>query len=115
MATSPSRRRPRPNISIWEAHRATQLRIALFAYLGGECCQCGSTDDLQPNHIYGRNWQPCRISRYRRALRYWREARQGREANQPGLVLINLLCGNCNAVYKPVPLPTIEELAANPF
>ena len=78
------------------AARANALRAQLVHYLGGQCAACGATHDLQINHIYVRTWTPRRITHYRRTLRYWREAKAG---------LVNLLCSDCNSVYKPLPLP----------
>lgn len=76
------------------ASRANQLKSDLIAYLGGKCEHCGATHDLQINHKEPRDWQPRKLTHYRRVLRYWREAREGK---------VDLLCGDCNRVYRPVP------------
>lgn len=89
--------------SAWRARRANQLRADLIAWLGGVCEHCGATHDLEINHKEPRDWQPRKLTHYRRVLRYWREAREGR---------VNVLCASCNSVYRPVPA---EERAEGPF
>ncbi len=74
------------------AARANALRAQLIHDLGGACAECGSTSDLEINHIYGRSWTPRKLTHYRRVLRYVREAREG---------LINVLCSECNKRYRP--------------
>lgn len=62
--------------------------------LGARCSQCGSTEDLQFNHIYERYWTPRRVNSLARLKIYQEEIDKGH---------INLLCRRCNAVYVPLP------------
>lgn len=74
---------------------ADRIRAQLLDIYGNRCSQCGASNGeahLEVNHIYGRDWKPNNICRYRRFLRYRREAQQG---------LINLLCPECNGSYRP--------------
>lgn len=91
-----------------ESARADKLRAELFEMLGGKCAECGDTFQLEVNHIYARSWKPSKLSKYRRNLRYVREAREG---------LVNLLCKTHNAVYRPLPLEakTSTDDPSNPF
>lgn len=94
---------------LWRIQRANAIRTQLIEQLGGECAECGSTENLQINHIYQRSWKPRTLTHYRRILRYRQEAADG---------LVNLLCESCNAVYRPLPLsarPTVATLATQPF
>lgn len=88
---------------------ADRVRARLFEQLGPECAECGC--DLREcawevNHIYRREWRIRTLNRYRRHLRYQREAAQG---------LINLLCQPCNSVYRPMPMPKQRVRRADPF
>ena len=74
---------------------ADRIRNQLIEIYGGKCAQCGASKDevhLEINHIYGRKWKVRTLNRYNRFLRYRKEAREGR---------INLLCKDCNAVWRP--------------
>lgn len=75
------------------SQRANLLKAELIKRLGGKCVQCGSETMLEINHIYGRTWQPRKLTHYRRVLRYRKEAAEG---------LLNVLCEECNKVYRPV-------------
>jgi 5-methylcytosine-specific restriction endonuclease McrA len=94
--------------SAWESARADKLRAKLFELLGGCCAECGDTFQLEINHIYSRSWRPNKLSKYRRNLRYLREAREG---------LVNLLCKTHNASYRPLPLEAkvLEDDPSKPF
>lgn len=74
---------------------ADRIRNQLIEIYGEKCAQCGATKEethLEINHIYGRTWKIRDLNRYRRFLRYKKEAREGK---------INLLCPACNCVWKP--------------
>ena len=85
---------------------AERLRARLFELLGPFCAECGCDLRGKPwevNHIRPRAWMPRKLCRYRRNLRYWREAQEG---------LVNLLCKECNAVFRPradAPLHSVGE------
>ena len=89
-----------------------RIKARLLEELGNECVECGSRDDLQIDHPYGRDWKPCRTNSYNRWLRYQREHLQG---------LIRLLCGDCNKKIRPKKLtehehePKREHHSENPF
>lgn len=71
---------------------ADRLRSWLHHYLGGECAECGATSPLEIDHPWGRDWVPRKICRYRRHLRYKREALAGQ---------VRLLCSDCNNRIRP--------------
>lgn len=90
---------------------ADRIRAELFDMLGCSCqwinedgSFCGSTDQLQINHLFRREWRPRKLSRYRRNLRYRKEAKAG---------LLNVLCKQHNEVYRPLPMPTASH--TDPF
>lgn len=88
--------------SAYYSARADVLRGKLFEALGPACAECGCSLDGIPwevNHIYRREWQPRKLSKYRRNLRYWREAQEG---------LVNLMCRECNLAYRPKPGPVVS-------
>ncbi len=91
-----------PTESAYRSALADRIREWLFEYLGGECDICGERCNLEIDHPWGRDWQPRRYSKYRRNLRYRREALAGE---------VRLLCREHNAAYRPVPRPAP---AANP-
>lgn len=101
---------PRPRWpSLASAHRmelANKIQSALHDELGGQCALCGETHDLEFNHIYKRDWKPSKLNRYRRMLRYRREAKEG---------LISLLCSDCNKRYRPLPRESAVPAADSPF
>ncbi len=81
--------------SAYENHRAECIRAELFELLGPTCGLCAT--DLhgvawELNHLFKRDWQPRKLSRYRRNKRYLQEARNG---------WCDLLCPECNRVYRP--------------
>jgi len=67
---------------------AKKRRAVLIAQLGGKCAQCGSTELLEFNHIFGRDWKMEKKSRWQRLAIIAREIEAGE---------INLLCRSCNA------------------
>lgn len=74
---------------------ADRIRNQLIEIYGGKCEICGVSSKeahLEINHIYGRSWKIRTLNRYRRFLRYRKEAREGK---------INLLCKDCNGVWRP--------------
>lgn len=88
---------------------ADRVRARLFEQLGPECAECGC--DLREcawevNHIYRREWKIRALNRYRRHLRYQREAALG---------LVNLMCKDCNHDYRPKPMPEQRASGADPF
>jgi hypothetical protein len=91
--------------SAYRSHLASRLREWLYDYLGGACDACGERCNLEIDHPWGRDWTPRKLSRYRRHLRYKREALAGR---------VRLLCRECNSCYRPVPEPT-PPATSNPF
>jgi 5-methylcytosine-specific restriction endonuclease McrA len=66
---------------------AKRARAALIAQMGGVCERCGSREDLEVNHIFGRDWQLRDYDPSGRVAVYRREFREG---------LINVLCSGCN-------------------
>lgn len=66
---------------------ALRARLALIQALGGECALCGSTWDLEIDHIHGRDYSLRAISQDQRVTRYRREAAAG---------LVRVLCSGCN-------------------
>lgn len=83
---------------------ARKLRDWLIEQLGGVCVQCGSTDDLQFDHIdpQTRTWS-CHGTGFKLSmLRYRRDYLNG---------LLQLLCGACNKQKgnkRPVILPVCK-------
>lgn len=74
---------------------ADRLRVSLLCVLAPEwrCAKCGkvhAVDELEVDHIDGRNWSGRAISRLQRAKRYWSEFLAG--------VRLRALCRSCNAV-----------------
>jgi len=78
----------------FKLRRAHVIRNELLLLLGGECEGCGTTENLEFNHLVERTWIAKKLTRYRRMLRYRKEAKLG---------LINLLCEKCNKKYEPDP------------
>jgi 5-methylcytosine-specific restriction endonuclease McrA len=66
---------------------AVRAREALIQWLGGKCVLCGSQDQLQIDHPFGRDWSPRKIESSQRISRYRQEARLG---------LVRVLCWTCN-------------------
>ena len=75
---------------------AIRARQELIDDLGGRCCYCDTSLDLQINHIYGRNYSLRNLDMSARISIYKEEAKQG---------LINVACIKCNAVYRPIKKP----------
>lgn len=86
--------------------RANEIKAELISLLGGQCEGCSTTTDLEFNHIYGRNWKVRSLTRYRRMLRYRKEA---------ALNLIDLRCEECNRAYRPVQMPSAASAVMEPF
>ena len=71
---------------------ANQQKSALIERLGGQCVECGSTDRLQIDHPYGRDWKLHKLTHYARIRRYLKEESAG---------LIRILCLDCNEKIRP--------------
>lgn len=72
-----------------------RIREELFTMLGPNCARCGcdlNTTAWEVNHIAPRDWRSRETGSYNRWLRYRREAQARR---------VNLMCKDCNAVYRP--------------
>lgn len=78
-------------------HRATiyaqRIRAELIEKLGGFCVLCGedNPDELEFDHVHGRDYEPRKLSYSARMARYRREAAQG---------LLRLLCKACNLAVR---------------
>ena len=83
--------------SAYQSARADTIRRMIFAIIGQECEECGERHGLEVNHVYKRTWKPKKLSKYRRALRYWRELKAG--------VPLTPLCRSCNTQYRPLEWP----------
>jgi 5-methylcytosine-specific restriction endonuclease McrA len=66
---------------------ANRAKAKLIAELGGECVMCGTTEDLEIDHLYKREWS------IRNTEFSWRISKYRKEA---ALGLLQLLCGDCN-------------------
>lgn len=71
-----------------QAKWAVRARAALVNQLGGCCAVCGSTVDLEIDHIYGRDWSLRKHSSHHRVCIYRREAAKG---------LLQVLCSKHNS------------------
>jgi hypothetical protein len=78
------------NSKRWTVY-AKRLRAALIVALGGACTWCGTTNDLEVDHILGRTWVARNLSSISRARRYWEEYNTG--------VPLRVLCSSCNGGY----------------
>lgn len=85
-----------PNDNQSRKRLANAQRANLVKTLGGCCAECGSTDHLEIDHPYGRDWVPRRLTHYARIRRYIREAQEG---------LVRLLCKDCNLSPECRPKP----------
>lgn len=83
--------------SAYQSARADAIRAIIFEVIGQKCATCGATSPLEVNHVFKRDWNPKRLSKYRRNLRYLRELRAG--------VPLTCLCAACNKEYRPKPWP----------
>jgi hypothetical protein len=101
-----------------------KIREEIHSVLGCCCAICGSTDQLEVDHPYGRDYKikgRAAIDSYAKWLRYRKELKQN---------LIRLLCKDCNLVHKPNPerkprnettitnsttVPTTQTETENPF
>ena len=73
----------------WKNKRwATVKRAKLVQQLGGECKFCQSTEELEIDHINGRDYDIRRLGSDTRVSRYVKEAKQG---------LLQVLCKSCNS------------------
>jgi len=61
--------------------------MKLVIELGGQCVNCGSTENLEIDHKKPRQWRLEAVEMGRRVSRYVREAREG---------LVQVLCSECN-------------------
>lgn len=52
-------------------------RKALIERLGGKCAECGTRRRLEFDHPRGRDYDPARLSQWRRIKRYEEDARAG--------------------------------------
>jgi len=68
---------------------AVRLRAQIVQELGGVCVRCGQDDpeELQLDHIRGRDWVLNRVSSDQRARRLRQEATEGK---------LQVLCAACN-------------------
>lgn len=72
---------------------AIRKRQELVQLLGGVCANCGSTEDLEIDHINGRDYKLEETSSDQRVTRYWREYNAG--------VPLRVLCADCNKKLRP--------------
>lgn len=72
---------------------AIKKRQELVDLLGGVCANCGSTEDLEIDHINGRDYKLEEVAFDQRTTRYWREYREG--------VPLRVLCSDCNKKLRP--------------
>ena len=96
----PRHRLPLANLIMSKRQRlwAYRARLALVATLGGKCAHCGSTHDLELDHIYGATWRHRSIEYSHRISIYRREAKRG---------LLQVLCRTCNLAKRTrPPVPT---------
>lgn len=92
-----------PTRSAYESALADKWRDRIFDVIGRQCEQCGEDIGLEVNHVYRRSWVVRKLSKYRRAKRYWQELQAG--------VPLTPLCAACNKVYKPLPAPAPAQQA----
>lgn len=78
----------------WQRRKRVERRLIrrarreLIRVLGGECVECGGTQDLQFDHTDGRDWHLRKRNRLQRLRLHWRDAERG---------LVRLLCRPCNS------------------
>jgi hypothetical protein len=77
-----------------ERERAVRARAALVQELGGRCqgegCDETDPEELEIDHINGRDWVPSKKSSDHRVSIYRREATQGK---------LRVLCKTCNSSF----------------
>ena len=78
-----------------EAEETLQIRMQLYAALGGKCAMCASTQQLEVNHIRGKDYDANKLNSLARVRRYLDEYIAG--------VPMNLLCKPCNGGFLNVP------------
>lgn len=66
---------------------ANRAKAKLIADLGGKCVMCETTENLEIDHIYRREWSICGTEFSWRISKYRKEAKAK---------LLQLLCGSCN-------------------
>ena len=72
---------------------AKNKRLKLVEALGGKCANCGTTNDLDIDHIDGKPYLSNSIDQSMRVTRYYREYKSG--------VRLRVLCGLCNSLLRP--------------
>jgi 5-methylcytosine-specific restriction endonuclease McrA len=72
--------------SKWK-YRYKMMRAFLVRVMGGHCCICGTTNNLQFDHPWGSTWMIRDQNARNRALRYFADWRNGN---------LRLLCRWCN-------------------
>jgi len=70
-----------------------ERREKLIAALGGKCCECNSTENLEFDHPFGRDWIARQKARWHRIVLYEGDQKAGN---------LRLLCSNCNKVLLPL-------------
>lgn len=79
-------------MSMTGAERMVRHRLKrrgeLLAALGRKCAECGTTDNLEFDHLYQRDWKSNQVWASTRLRIYAEEARRGE---------IQVLCRGCNA------------------
>jgi len=66
---------------------AEELRVKLLALLGPVCLECGSPDKPEFDHPHGRDWEPNKMKRLARMVKYFEDFRKGN---------LRRLCQTCN-------------------
>ena len=66
---------------------ARRKRAELIKTLGERCTKCGAVDNLEVDHIIGRDYTLNKLSQDQRISRYTKELALGQ---------LQLLCDNCN-------------------
>lgn len=76
-----------------QAEYAQRTRLELLALLGPKCALCKENriDELEFDHINGRDYDPRKLSSSSRMARYKREAANGE---------LRVLCGPCNRMVR---------------
>lgn len=86
-----------------QARYRNRLRAKLIAILGGRCVECGTEENLEPDHLQPREWRARDVWAATRNLIYLREAKEGK---------VVLRCRSCNASKgKPFSAEDLETIA----